>query len=212
MEKIIKLDRDNISSEHICCAIADKKCLSGYNKKKEWLQQQFSDGLVFKKLDVRGKVFIEYIPAEKAWAPVDAPDYMMINCFWVSGQYQGKGYGKQLYQECLKDTEGKNGIVVITSAKKQPFLNDKKFFQKQGFELADKAEPYFELWYKKLKKDAPLPKFKDIAKNARCNISKGLSVYYTHGCPFTEYYVNNELVNVAKAKGYEIKVVKIESR
>ena len=123
------------NGEHICCAISDKKCLEGYKAKKQWLSDQFADGYVFKKGDVRGKVFIEYVPVERAWCPIDAPKYMLINCFWVSGQYKGKGHGKALYKECVKDSRGKNGIIVITGKKKQPFMSEKKFFKKQGFEL-----------------------------------------------------------------------------
>jgi hypothetical protein len=47
--------------------------------KKVWLAERFDDGLIFKKGDVRGKCFIEYIPSEKAWAPIEAEDYMYIN-------------------------------------------------------------------------------------------------------------------------------------
>ncbi len=212
MEKIITLTEQNISDEHICCAISDKKCKAGYEAKKDWIKNQFLDGFTFKKLDVRGKVFIEYVPTENAWNPIIAEGYMMINCFWVSGQFQSNGNGKRLYEECLNDSKDKNGIVVITGNKKLPFLTDKKFFQKQGFELCDTAEPHFELWYKKLKKDAPTPKFKDIAKKGVCDNKDGLTAYYTNGCPFTEYYVNTELVNVAKKKGYKLKVIKIASK
>lgn len=209
---IVQLTEQNIEEEHICCAISDKKCKEGYEAKKEWLKNQFADGYVFKKLDVRGKVFIEYVPAENAWSPIDALNYMLINCFWVSGQYKGKGYGKRLYQECVKDSKDKNGIIVITGKKKQPFMSEKKFFQKQGFELCDTAEPYFELWYKKFKNDAPTPKFKECVKNGICDNKERLTVYYTNACPFTEYYVNTELVKVAKEKGKSLKVVKIVSK
>ena len=210
MEAIITLNEQNIGEEHICCAISDKKCKDGYEAKKEWLKNQFANGFVFKKLDVRGKVFIEYVPAEFAWAPVDAPGYMVINCFWVSGQYKSQGNGKRLLTECISDSLEKNGIVAIASAKKQPFLSDPKFFRKQGFKLCDKAEPYFELWYLRLKDNAPIPKFKDCAKDGICDNKDGLSVYYTNGCPFTEYYVA-ELEAVATEKGHNIKSVKIET-
>lgn len=210
MEAIVKLDRNNLEEEHICCAISDKKCRPGYDGKKEWIRNQLSEGFVFKKLDVRGKVFIEYIPAEKAWNPIIAPDYMMINCFWVSGQYKGQGNGKRLLDECIKDSEGKNGIVAITSSKKQAFLSDKKFFLKQGFELCDTAEPYFELMFKRFKKDAPVPSFKEIAKKGMCDNMDGLTVYYTRACPFNEYYVA-QLSDLAKKKGFEIKTVRIDS-
>jgi ribosomal protein S18 acetylase RimI-like enzyme len=211
MEEIIQLTPENIDREHICCAIADKKCQEGYEAKKTWIKNQMADGFVFKKLNVRGKVFIEYIPAENAWCPVEAPGYMLINCFWVSGQFKGKGYGKMLLEECLKDSADKDGVVVISSPKKQPFLSDKKFFLKQGFTVCDTAEPYFELLYKPLKKGVPVPKFKDCAKKAECDNKVGLTVYYTNGCPFTEYYVA-ELEVVAAEKGYHIKTIKIESK
>ncbi|NNG02071.1 MAG: GNAT family N-acetyltransferase [Desulfobacteraceae bacterium] len=210
--KIISLTDENIADEHICCAISDKKCREGYEAKKEWLMRQSDDGFVFKKLDVRGKVFIEYGPAEHAWSPIEAPGYLLINCFWVSGKYKGQGHGKQLYRECLKDAADKNGIVVVTANKKQPFMSDKKFFQKQGFQLADTAEPYFELWAKKLKSTAPAPQIKACAKRGRCDQKNGLTVYYTNGCPFTEYYVNTELVQVAGEKGLPLKIVNINTR
>ena len=208
---IKKLTKDNIADEHICCAFSDKKCRAGYNAKKEWLKNQFDNGYVFKKLDVRGKVFIEYVPAEKGWVPIDAPNYMLINCFWVSGKFKKQGYGKQLFQECLDDAAGMDGIVVVTANKKQPFMSEKKFFKKQGFELCDTAKPYFELWYKSLKEGATPPKFKECAKEGQCDVPKGLAVYYTNACPFNEYYVNTELVRVANEKGVPIKVVKLET-
>ena len=113
MEDIVTLDEHNIKQEHICCAISDKKCREGYEAKKEWIRSQLAEGFVFKKLDVRGKVFIEYIPAENAWSPVEAPGYMMINCFWVSGQFKGKGNAKRLLQECLDDAKAVYMMKVI---------------------------------------------------------------------------------------------------
>ena len=87
--KYITLTKENIATKHICCAFSDKKCKESYELKKEWLRKEFDNGYVFRRLDERAKVFIEYVPAEKAWVPVDAPAYLMINCFWVSGQYKG---------------------------------------------------------------------------------------------------------------------------
>ncbi|SHF56978.1 hypothetical protein SAMN02745158_04246 [Lactonifactor longoviformis DSM 17459] len=55
----ITLNQDNIDQEHICCAITDKKGEPCVSSKKEWMTERFKDGLVFLKLDARGKVFIE---------------------------------------------------------------------------------------------------------------------------------------------------------
>lgn len=210
--KYINLNEENISEEHICCAFSDKKCAKGYLAKKDWLKNQFNEGYVFRKLDERGKIFIEYVPAEKAWAPIDAPNYMLINCFWVSGRYKGEGHGKALYNYCLEDAKDMNGLVVITGSKKQPFMSEKKFFKKQGFVLADTALPYFELWYKPLKENAPIPKFKEIAKIGKNDIEDGLVVYYTNACPFNEYYVNTSLKTAAEKREVKLTINKLETR
>ena len=211
MEKIISVNTENISEEHICCAFSDKKCAPGYQSKKDWLKTNFKDGYRFKKLDVRGKVFIEYVPAENGWLPIDADNYMLINCFWVSGKYKGNGHAKALLKDCETDAKGMNGIVAVVGSKKQPFMSDKKFYQMQGFELCDTAEPYFELWYKPYNKDALKPKFKSISKNGECDIKEGLAVYYTNACPFTDFYVE-DLKRIAKEKGHKIEIVKLKTK
>jgi GNAT superfamily N-acetyltransferase len=209
--KIITLDEKNIGDEHICCAISDKKCAEGYNLKKDWIRKHFARGFVFKKFDVKHKVFIEYLPAENAWIPVEAPGYMLINCFWVAGQYKGRGLGKRLLNECVRDAKDKTGIIVVSSPRKIPYLADKKFFLKHGFEMCDTAPPYFELLVKKNRKSAPLPGFRKIAKANRCRNNNGLTVFYTHQCPFTEYYVHAELKEIAKEYNLPLKIVKIVS-
>lgn len=62
---IISIDSHNIYDEYICCAIGnDKENQNRTLTKKNWINEQFGYGLIFKKLNVRGKVFIEYIPIE----------------------------------------------------------------------------------------------------------------------------------------------------
>ena len=68
----IRLSPENLESEHICCAISNTKDPQVIAK-KQWLAERLGEGLVFLKADARGKCFIEYIPAENAWAPIDAP-------------------------------------------------------------------------------------------------------------------------------------------
>ena len=76
---IIDVTKEKLQQEHICCSISNNKDCQVASK-KQWLSERFEDGLVFKKGDVRGKCFIEYLPAEKAWAPVDADGYTYIDC------------------------------------------------------------------------------------------------------------------------------------
>ena len=103
MDNLITLNAQNIDSKHICCAISYKKCTDSYQAKKGWLKKEFNNGYVFRRLDERAKVFIEYGTAEHAWIPITAPNYINVNCFWVSGKYKKNGYGKALLTPALDD-------------------------------------------------------------------------------------------------------------
>lgn len=140
MENLIILDKSNIDKEHICCAISDKKCKDSYEQKKDWLKKQFDNGYSFRRIDARAKVFIEYRPAEKGWVPIEASNYLLVNCFWVSGQYKQKGYGKELLRIALKDSKSqvKEGLVTFVGTTKFHFMSDTKWFLKQGFETCEK--------------------------------------------------------------------------
>ena len=117
MDKVI-LTQENIGQEHICCAMSDKKSAEGVEAKKEWLACRMEEGLKFVKLNVRGKVFIEYLPAEYAWVPIEADGYTFINCLWVAGSFKGHGYGRELLKTCEEDVAGTNGVVVMVGKKK----------------------------------------------------------------------------------------------
>ncbi len=179
---IITITKDNLEQEHICCAISNNKDCQ-VAAKKAWLAERFADGLVFKKGDVRGKCFIEYIPAEKAWAPVNADGYMYIDCFWVSGQFKGHGYSNLLLDECIKDSKnnGKHGLVILSSKKKIPYLADPKYLSYKGFMAADTAEPYYVLMYLPFDKSAKKPCFKETVKTPKID-EKGYVLYYAHQC------------------------------
>lgn len=203
---LIGVNEENIEQEHICCAIADKKGDGCVTAKKDWLKARFAEGLVFQKLDARGKVFIEYIPAEYVWAPIEAPNYMYVNCFWVSGQYKGQGYANALLESSMEDAKGKGkaGLVILSSEKKMPFLSDPKYLKYKGFKVCDVAAPYFELLYLPFSEDAEIPRFKPQAKTGEI-ADKGFVLYYTHQCPHTFKYV--PLIHeLAKSKGIELSV------
>lgn len=185
---IITVTKENLDLEHICCAISNNNDIQVASK-KSWLAARFDDGLVFKKGDVRGKCFIEYIPAEKAWIPIDAAGYIYIDCLWVSGQFKGHGYSSLLLDECINDSKakGKQGIVLLSSSRKMSFLSDPSFFRHKGFVLADVVKPYFELLYLPFDKKAEKPKF--CLAESVVSESRGFELYYTHQCPFTAKYV-----------------------
>ena len=122
----IRITKENIDKEHICCAMSGKQSVA----KKEWLRQRFDDGLIFYRSEERGKCFIEYIPAENAWVPIEADGYLYIDCLWVSGSMKGHGYSNDLLEACIRDAkaQGREGICILCAeGRKREFLADPKF-------------------------------------------------------------------------------------
>ena len=208
--EFIKVTEENLEREHICCAISNNKDCQ-VMAKKNWMKEQLKDGLVFLKGNVRGKCFIEYMPAENAWMPIEAEGYMYINCFWISGQFKGKGYANQLLEECIRDSKekGKKGLCIRASAKKKPFLSEGDYLKYKGFRVADTAEPFFELLYLPFK-EADIPRFKECVKNPQIK-EDGYVLYYTHQCPFTAKYVP-VLEQAAKEHNISFKSILINSK
>jgi GNAT superfamily N-acetyltransferase len=211
--KFITLTKENIGTAHICCAFSDKKCKESYELKKEWLNREFDNGYVFRRLDERAKVFVEYCPSEKAWMPVEAPNYLMINCFWVSGQYKGKGYGKALLQSAVDDAkaQGKDGLSTVVGTAKFHFMSDTKWLLRQGFETVEKLPYGFSLLVSKLNPQAANPRFRDCVTSGECEFRDGIAVYYTNRCPFTEYHVHHSLIETAQKRNLPLKIIKLET-
>lgn len=210
---VIKIDKDNIDKEHICCSLGnDSKSKKRAKIKKEWLKERFNDELVFKKFNERGKMFIEYMPIEKVWKPIIGENYFVINCLWVSGKYKDRGLGKQLLGEIIDDAENqeKDGIVVVTSKNSTPFLTEKSFFKKFGFEMVDTAPPYFELLVLKLNIKARSPIFSKNAKQGICAKKNGFTIIYSNQCPFIEDSIKN-LTKVLKNKKFSYDVIKLDN-
>ena len=207
MEYII-VTKDNIETEHICCAISNNKDVQ-VSSKKAWLTERFDEGLVFLKSAERGKCFIEYIPAENAWNPINADGYTFIDCLWVSGSFKGHGYSNDLLGACIDDSrkKGKSGLCILSSAKKKPFLADPEFLKYKGFSVCDEADNGIQLWYLPFDKSAPAPSFKECAKHPRIN-ENGYVLFYTSQCPFNAKYVPI-LEKTAEENGIPFKAVHI---
>lgn len=209
----ITLTTNNIEQEHICCAFSDKKCRDSYNLKKEWLKTQFESGYVFRRLNERAKVFIEYGPAEKAWVPVKADNYLLINCFWVSGQYKGKGYAKALLQTAIDDAlqQGKEGLATVVGTTKFHFMSDTKWLLRQGFVVAEQLSSGFSLLVKKFNATAPEPVFNESVRSGECPNKKGITVYFSNRCPFAEFHVVTSLKETAAKRNLPLEIIKLET-
>ena len=185
----IRVTKDNLEKEHICCAISNNKDVQ-VSSKKAWLAERFTEGLVFLKSVERGKCFIEFIPAERAWVPIEADGYMYIDCLWVSGSFKGHGYSTDLLTACIRESKekGKKGLCILCAAKKKPFLADPKFLKYKGFAVCDEADNGIQLWFLPFSDNAEKPRFKECAKHPHIEES-GYVLYYTDQCPFNAKYV-----------------------
>lgn len=198
MEKVstdfINLTTENLAKEHLCCIIRSKTLHPGIEAKRQWLSDRINEGHIFRKLNAKATVFIEYALLETAWVPITGDNYYYLYCLWVAGSYKGKGYGKSLMEYCLADAKekGKSGICMLGSKKQKSWLTDQAFAKKFGFEVVDLTDNGYELLALSL--DGTKPKFAQNAKAPKI-ASKELTIYYDMQCP----YVNQ---NIAMIKQY----------
>ena len=207
----IKITKENLQEEHICCAISNNRDVQ-VSSKKAWLADRLDEGLVFLKSVERGKCFIEYIPAENAWNPIDADGYMYIDCLWVSGSFKGHGYSNDLLEACVEDSKskGKKGLCILSAAKKRPFLADPKYLRHKGFAVCDQADNGIQLWYLPFSPDADRPRFRECARHPHVN-ADGYVLYYTSQCPFNAKYVP-VLEQTAREQGVKFHAIRLDSR
>ncbi len=205
----IRITKENIDKEHICCAISGKQSIT----KKEWLKQRFDEGLVFYRSEERGKCFIEYIPAENAWVPIIAEGYLYINCLWIAGSMKGHGYSNDLLNECIRDAKAQNkkGICILSSeGRKKEFLSDPKYMQHKGFKIAETSDCGINLMYLPIVEGVEPPKFKECAKHPKID-EHCFVIYYTDQCPFTYYWVPR-VKAVAKENNIPLKTIHITTK
>lgn len=92
-----------------------QKSHPGIEAKRQWLSDRLNEGHVFRKLNAKATVFIEYAPLETAWVPVIGDNYYYLYCLWVLGSPRGNGYGKALIEYCIADAKekGRSGICML---------------------------------------------------------------------------------------------------
>lgn len=151
--------------------------------KRRWLSDRLREGHVFRKLQVKATVFIEYAPLETAWVPIIGDNYYYIYCLWVLGAHKGKGYGKSLMEYCLADAKakGKSGICMLGAQKQKAWLSDQSFVKKYGFVVVDRTENGYELLA--LSFDGTTPQFARHVKSPEIE-NKELTIYYDMQCPY----------------------------
>ncbi|MFH1633677.1 MAG: GNAT family N-acetyltransferase [Chloroflexota bacterium] len=207
--EIITVDATNVAEQGFFCYKSKPKSV-GYQRKLNWLEQRFSEGMRIKILyeGDRSMGFVEYIPGEFAWRSVNARGYMVIHCLWIVGRGKGKGYGSRLLAECVEDARslGQHGVAMVTS--NRVWLAYKKILLKNGFESVDEAPP-FELLVKRFD-ESPLPSFPRNWDERLNHCGSGLTVFRADQCPYIEDTVK-EVLEIASERGIETRVIELTS-
>lgn len=206
--KIIDITPANANRHSFFCIKNTKE--PGFNSKLNWFEKRYREGLKLKIiLDDEGKQagFIEYIPAEHAWRPVDANGFMFIHCIMVyPNKYRHSGAAIQLVEACKKDAlhQKKKGICVMTS--EDPWMAGRNLFVKQGFIKVDKYDR-FELFVTKFV-EAKDPKLLEWGSNLPDY--KGWHLLYADQCPWHEKGVL-AINDFAEESGIDLIITKIKN-
>lgn len=181
--EFINLTAENLAEEHLCCIIRSKKPHPGVEAKRKWLSDRLGEGHVFRKLNAKATVFIEYAPLETAWVPITGEDFLYIYCLWATAPYKGKGYGQALMKYCIADARamGKSGVCMLGAKKQKAWLSDQAFAKKFGFEVVDTTNSGYELL--SLSFDGTVPQFTESAKQSKIE-NQELTIYYDLQCPY----------------------------
>ncbi len=205
---IIEVTTDNIA-EHpqVICFINPKHEL--YHIKIDWLKEQFENGLKIKLLYLKGEKrpigFIEYVPGEYCWRPVNAKGYMFIHCLWTNGKkYQHHGLGTLLINEIEKDAKDMLGVAVLTSDKS--FMTNKEIFVKNNYKIASESGKD-QLLFKQFKKGS-IPSTNNF--NDELAKYKGLTMLYSKQCPWVARFIE-EVKPFLKKNNLEPEIIEIKT-
>lgn len=205
----VNVTTENLSDEHLCCIIRSKKPHPGIDAKRRWLSERLKEGHVFRKLNEKATVFIEYAPLETAWVPVVGDNYYYLYCLWVLGSHKGKGYAKMMMEYCIADAKekGKSGICMLGAKKQKSWLSDQSFAKKYGFEVVDTTENGYELLA--LSFDGTKPRFAPNAKREEID-RKELTVYYDMQCPYIVQYIER-VKKYCEIEGVPVSLIEIDT-
>jgi len=205
---LVRVGPENLSECGIGCIRNHDN--PGYGHKVKWLRKRFAEGLRFLLFrDERDKplAFLEYVPGEYAWRPVDARGWLFVHCLWVfaAGQQLG-GLGGRLIRVCVEEAEraGSTGVAAMVSD--GTWMAGKEIFLKNGFtKIAERDR--FELVVHRLKGGAE-PRFRDI--DSKSPKYRGLQIVYSDQCPMLFKSVN-DLTQMAAEHGLILRVTVLKS-
>ena len=199
---------ENIESETLFCVKNTNS--QGFKDKHAWFLKRFDEGLKIRILKEGDKMigFIEFIPAEHAWRPVDANGYLFIHCMYVySKKDRNQGLGGMLVDLCMKEAEASKRAGICTMASKGSWSADRRLFEKCGFTKTDQRGR-FELLTKKIDPNLPDPQLLDW--ESRQSQYQGWHLLYADQCPWHEKSAK-AIQKVGEEHGVQINIQKITS-
>ena len=182
----------------------------GFKPKVAWLQRRFDEGLrylLFRDGQGRPLGFLEFVPGEHAWRPVDAAGWLFVHCLWVypRGQKIG-GLGTRLIEACVAQGTDAKAIGVATLTSAGPWMAGAEIFERFGFERLAEADRFALLAYR-LRRGAA-PTMRSIEAN-RAQYS-GLNIVYSAQCPYLPKSVA-DLQSVAAELGLNVRVTALKT-
>lgn len=199
---------ENLAECGIGCLVRSTN--QGFQPKVDWLRSRFGEGLrflLFRDGAGRPLAYLEYVPGEYAWRPVDADGWLFVHCLWVypRGQRVG-GLGGRLIQACLDEGRRQRATGVAAIVSDGPWMASKEVFLKNGFRQVGEADR-FQLVIHRLRA-GPEPRFRDISGSIRKY--KGLHLVYCAQCPMLPKSASDTR-DMAAEHGLELKISVLRS-
>ena len=207
--RIQEVTSENIDACGIYC-IKNSNSL-GSQAKKKWYLNRIAEGLKIRlAMDANGKQLgmIESVPAEYAWRPIHAVNYLYIQCLIeFSKSSQKKGIGSSLIKACEEEARytEKSGIFTLVSS--GSWMAGKGIFEKNGYEFIER-KGRFELWSKTFNNVNKLPKILNYELNQKNY--QGWNLLYSDQCPW-HAKAAVEIQKKALEKGVKLNIQRIET-
>jgi len=205
LSRFLDITLANLPTESLCCAFDGERFAEGLADKRAWTRDRLREGGVFRKLGGDAKVFVEYMPAERAWRPVEAPGRLVIHCLWVSGDHSRRGIAREI----LDSVKAETSVGVCAVAHRGMWAIDSTFYEKMGFVETDRAPGGFSLMSWSPGPDGDPPRFTAEAKIARVT-APGVLIAHADQCPFARDLAD-EMAEAARDLGFEATIRRLET-
>jgi len=199
---------ENLAVRGIGCLANTKS--EGFRQKTAWLEERFDEGLrMLMARDGAGETlgFLEFVPGEYAWRPVEAQGWLFVHCLWVfsRGQRVG-GIGCRLIQRCVEEARQAQAIGVVAMVSDGSWMVGKSVYLKCGFTQIAEADRFQLVAYRL--GDGPEPKFRQLG--SRYVDEPGLQIVYSAQCPLLSKSVH-DLAEVADECGLGLKITEMKT-